>query len=152
MILVEGGDKMRGVVSRYEPEEVCRLFMVENINEFPDHTLGNSWCSTSQTMLCFRIMLIPKVNDNSYPIIYRKVVMDVPYEAEIEIWSEIRVEDNEIKEIIVFNEQKKIVVEKGFEPIMEKLKINFEKGLLDEENYNKSFRILKGGRMRTVFK
>lgn len=97
---------MRGVVSRYEPEEVCRLFVVENINEYPDHTFGNSWCATSQTTLYLRIMLIPKVNDTEYPIIYRKIVMDVPHKSEIEIWSEICIEDNEIKEVIVFNDKK----------------------------------------------
>jgi len=143
---------MRGVVSRYEPEEVCRLFVVENINEYPDHTFGNSWCATSQTTLYLRIMLIPKVNDTEYPIIYRKIVMDVPHKSEIEIWSEICIEDNEIKEVIVFNDKKRIVVEKGFEPIMEKLKTNFENGLLSEVDYDESVRILKGGRIRTIFK
>jgi len=57
-------------------------------------------------------MLIPKVNDTEYPIIYRKIVMDVPHKSEIEIWSEICIEDNEIKEVIVFNDKKRIVVEK----------------------------------------
>ncbi|WP_150475975.1 hypothetical protein [Bacillus sp. BNPI-92] len=143
---------MRGAVSRYEPEEVCRLFVVENINEYPDHTFGNLWCATSQTTLYLRIMLIPKVNDTEYPIIYRKIVMDVPHESEIEIWSEICIEDNGIKEVIVFNDKKRIVAEKGFEPIMEKLKTNFENGLLDETDYDESVRILKGGRIRTIFK
>lgn len=47
---------------------------------------------------------------------------------------------------------KRIVVEKGFEPIMEKLKTNFENGLLSEVDYDESVRILKGGRIRTIFK
>lgn len=144
---------MEGIVGRYSPEEFCNLFLYKHREEMKDWGFSCYWGYISETEI--RIKFYSFLKDvPEHEQSFKEITIEVPRTIDSEIWSRIELINNQLYEGFIYKENGNKVMDalaKGYEDILEKLNRNFEKGVLDQSQFESSVRLLKSFRLQQLF-
>lgn len=144
---------MEGIVSCLDPDEVFVAYVENMIDEEKQerNDYDFSWWYLNQTEIIFRIFEEPRRGmDHEERSVCDEFIIKVPRVIETEIWTQIKLIENEIYELIIFEDKRIIPVSEGYEDIMRKLNENFGAGVLDQSQFENSVRVLKGLRLKQI--